>query len=33
MKTGMETHNHDEQHVYDGDKTQKRSEIDNHDNS
>ena len=29
----METHNHDEHHVYDGVETQERSEIEDHDNS
>ena len=29
----METHNHDEHHVYDGVETQERSEIKDHNNS
>ena len=29
----METHNHDEHHVYDGVETQEMSEIEDHDNS
>ena len=30
MERGMETHNHDEHHVYDGVETQERSEIEDH---
>ena len=33
MERGMETHNHDEHHVYDGVETQERSEIEDHNNS
>ena len=33
MERGMETHNHDEHHVYDGVETQEWSEIEDHDNS
>ena len=29
----METHNHDEHHVYDGVETQERSEMEDYDNS
>ena len=29
----METHNHDEHHVYDGVETQERSEIEDHSNT
>ena len=29
----METHNHDEHHVFDGVETQERSEIEDYDNS
>ena len=33
MRRGMETHNHDEHHVYDGVETQERSEMEDYDNS
>ena len=33
MRRGMETHNHDEHHVYDEVETQERSEIEDHSNT
>ena len=33
MERGMETHNHDEYHVYDGVQAQEWLEIEDHDNS